>query len=175
MTIDLLDISKLEAGKIKLNKEFIAIGDLIEEAVLLFGLKAGNKGLELRTRLPEKDISIYADKDKIFQVLTNLIGNAVKFTEKGSVEVSVVQEENYIEVAVVDTGRGMSKDDVGNLFTKFKQFGIALQGLEKGAGLGLCISKDIVELHKGEIWVESELGKGSKFIFTLPRDLSSDK
>ncbi len=119
--------------------------------------------------MPETGINIYADKDKIFQVLANLIGNAVKFTERGSVEVSAVQEENSIEVTVADTGRGMDKNDMGNLFTKFKQFGVILSGLEKGTGLGLCISKDIVELHKGEIWVESEIGKGSKFIFTLPR------
>jgi len=171
VTNDLLDISKFEAGEIELKKEFVDMEDLINDAVLLFELKAAKKGLELIVRLPEKEVNIYVDKDKIFQVLANLIGNAVKFTEKGSIEISVVEEENYIEIAVTDTGRGINKDDLSNLFTKFKQFGVVLSGLEKGAGLGLCISKDIVELHKGEIWVESQLGKGSKFIFTLPRDL----
>ena len=174
VTNNLVDSSKLEAGKIELTREFVDIADLINDAVLLFELKAKKKGLELIVRLPEKEVNIYVDKDKIFQVLTNLIGNAVKFTEKGSVEVSVVQEENYTEVAVVDTGRGISKGDLFNLFTKFKQFGAILSGLEKGAGLGLCISKDIVELHKGEIWAKSEIGKGSKFIFTLPRILPTN-
>ncbi len=175
VTNNLLDISKLETGNIELSREFVDIADLINDAVLLFELKTEKKGLKLIVRLPEKEVNIYVDRDKIFQVLTNLIGNALKFTEKGSVEVSVVQEENYIEVAVADTGRGMSKGDLLNLFTKFKQFGVILSGLEKGAGLGLCISKDIVELHKGEIWVESEIGKGSKFIFTLPRVPPQDK
>lgn len=172
---NLLDISKFEAGEIELKREFVDMEDLLNNAVLLFELKAKKKGLGVRVRLPERGISIYVDKDKIFQVLTNLIGNAVKFTEKGSVEVSAVQEENYVEVSVVDTGRGMNKEDLSNLFSKFKQFGVALSGLEKGAGLGLCISKNIVELHGGEIWVESEIGKGSKFIFTLPRVLPKDK
>ncbi len=174
VTNNLLDISKLETGKIELIKEFIDIEDLIKGALLLFELKARNKGLVLEVRSPEKKVSIYADKDKIFQVLTNLIGNAVKFTEKGAIEVSVAEEENYIEVAVTDTGRGIDKGDLANLFTKFKQFGDLLNGLERGSGLGLCISKDIVELHKGEIWVESENRKGSKFIFTLPK-LSPDE
>ena len=171
VTNNLLDISKLETGHIGLNKEFVDIADLINDAVLLFELKAEKKGLELKVRYPEREVNIYADKDKLFQVLTNLLGNAVKFTEKGFIEISVVEEENYLEIAVTDTGRGIIKDDLRNLFTKFKQFGVILNGLEKGAGLGLCISKDIIELHQGEIWVESESGKGSKFIFTLPKDL----
>lgn len=178
VTNNLLDISKLEAGKIEIKKEFVNIADLINDAVLLFELKAEKKGLGLKVSLPEKEINIYADKDRIFQVLANLIGNAVKFTEKGSIEISAVEEENYIECSVTDTGRGINRDDLSDLFTKFKQFGVVLSGLEKGAGLGLCISKDIVELHKGEIWVESPAWKslpagrqGSKFIFTLPKDL----
>ena len=175
VTNNLLDISKFEAGKIELNREFVDIADLIHDAVLLFALKAGKKGLELKVELPERGVNIYADKDRLFQVLTNLIGNAVKFTEKGFIEISVVEEENYLEIAVTDTGRGISKDDLLSLFTKFKQFGVALSGIEKGTGLGLCISRDIIELHQGEIWVESELGKGSKFIFTLPKDLPRDR
>lgn len=166
---NLLDISKLEEGKIELKKEFVDMEDLINDAVLLFELKAEKKGLGLKVSLPEKEVNIYCDKDKIFQVFANLVGNAVKFTEKGSIEISVVEEESYIEIAVADTGRGMEKSDLSRLFGKFQQFGVILNGVEKGSGLGLCIVKDIVELHKGEIWVESEIGKGSKFIFTLPK------
>ncbi len=166
---NLLDISKLETGNIELNKEFVNLTGLIKEAVLLFELKAKNKGLDLEAGLPEKEVNVYIDKDKIFQVLTNLIGNAVKFTQNGSVKVSVAEEEKYVEVAVTDTGRGIDKDDLPNLFTEFKQFGIILKGLEKGSGLGLCISRNIVELHDGKMRLESKLGKGTKFIFTLPK------
>lgn len=174
VTNDLLDISKLETGKIELKKESFDIADLINEAIFLFKLKAGKKGLEVGVKLPEKEVKIYADRDKLSQVLTNLIGNAIKFTEKGAIEISVVEKEKGIEVSVMDTGRGINKEDLKNLFTTFGQFGVVLKGLEKGSGLGLCISKDIIELHKGEIWAESEIGKGSKFTFTLPGVLRQD-
>lgn len=169
VTNNLLDISKLEAGKIELKMELIDIADLINGVVLLFDLKTKKKGLGLSVRLPEKRVIFYADRDKMFQIFTNLIGNAVKFTEKGSIEVSVVEEKDAIEVIVADTGRGMKKSDLAHLFGKFRQFGIILNGLEKGSGLGLYIVKDIVELHNGKIRVESKLGKGSKFIFSLPK------
>jgi PAS domain S-box-containing protein len=170
VTNNLLDISKFEAGKINLKKEFVNMEDLIDVVVLLFDLKAKKKGLELNIKLPDKGAVIYADKDKIFQVLMNLVGNAVKFTEKGSVEVSVIEEDENVEVTVADTGRGIDRSDLSNLFNKFQQFGVILNGSEKGSGLGLCIVKDIIELHKGEIRVESEIGKGSKFIFTLSKE-----
>lgn len=171
VTNDLLDISKFETGRVELKKAPVDIPELIDDVVSLFEHQARKKGLELKVRSPERKANVCADKDKLFQILTNLVGNAVKFTEKGFIEISVAEEENYIEIAVTDTGRGINKDDLPSLFTKFKQFGAILGGPEKGAGLGLCISKEIIELHKGEIWVESEPGRGSKFIFTLPKGL----
>lgn len=170
LTNNLLDISKLETGSIELHRELIDIGGLVKNSLLLFELKAKNKGLDLRVRLPVRKVYVSVDKDKIVQVLANLIGNAVKFTEKGSIEISVVEKEKNIEVAVTDTGRGICQSDLSKLFSKFKQIGILISsGLEKGSGLGLYISKDIIELHEGEIRVESEIGKGSRFIFTLPK------
>ncbi|MFA5039634.1 MAG: PAS domain-containing sensor histidine kinase [Candidatus Omnitrophota bacterium] len=169
VTNNLLDVSRLETGGIELKKEFVDIADLIKDAVVLFGAKAGKKGLALKVRVPEEEQLIYVDKDKLFQVLTNLLGNAVKFTEKGSVEIAAEEKKDCLEISIMDTGRGINKDDLPLLFTKFKQFGVILNGFEKGSGLGLAISKDIIELHKGRMRVESEMGKGSRFVFTLPK------
>jgi signal transduction histidine kinase len=166
---DLLDISKIEAGRIELKKDIIDIGDLIGQVVFSFGPKAKEKGLELRMNIPREKVEIYADKDKITQVLTNLIGNALKFSEKGYAEVSLRELEDKLECAVSDTGLGISSEDIPKVFDKFSQFGRSPGSGEKGTGLGLSIAKGIVEMHKGNIWFESELGKGSKFIFTLPK------
>ena len=171
ITAELLDFSKLEAGKIALQKEQINVQNLVKEVVYFFTLKIKVKGLEVRLKLPEKEVNIYADKDKIFQVLSNLIGNAIKFTEKGYIEVSAYEKEDIVEFSVLDTGRGVSQVDISKMFGEFKQFGELLKNKDKGIGLGLIITKDIVELHKGKIWVESELGKGTKFSFTIPKHL----
>lgn len=169
MTTELLDLAKLETGKIELKKEPVNVQDLIREIVSFFELVIEGKGLEFRTQLPEKQIIIYSDRDKLFQVLSNLIGNAVKFTEKGYIEIAICEKENFIEFSVLDTGRGISQVDLVKIFGKFEQFGETLKNNDKGIGLGLVIAKDIVELSKGKIWVESELGKGSKFSFSMPR------
>jgi len=169
ITTELLDFSKLEAGKINLQQEPINAHNLLKEVVSFFELAIKEKGLEVRLKLPEKEINIYSDKDKIFQAISNLIGNATKFTEKGYVEVSVCEKEDCVEFSVLDTGRGISQDDLHKIFGKFEQFGEILKNNDKGIGLGLAITKDIVELNKGKIWVESELGKGTKFSFTIPK------
>jgi signal transduction histidine kinase len=120
--------------------------------------------LNLDKNLPK----IKCDKDKIVQVLTNLINNAIKFTDKGSVTIFSEKQDNAIEVRIKDTGIGIRKEDLPRLFRAFEQ-------LEKGGdrktgstGLGLVISKDIIEKHKGKLWVESEFGKGSQFHILLP-------
>ncbi len=108
------------------------------------------------------------DRDKITQVITNLVSNAIKFTKEGSITILVEKVENTIKVSVRDTGSGMRQEDLAKLFQKFVQ----LEGLSDrktgGTGLGLAISKDIIEGHRGKIWAESELGKGSVFSFILP-------
>jgi len=169
MTVELLDISKLEEHKIELQIEAVDAKKLIREVIAFFELNVKEKGLEIRSKLPDEEINVYSDKDKIFQVFSNLIGNAIKFTEKGYIEVSVGEKKDHIEFSVLDTGRGISKNDLPRVFGKFEQFGQTLKGHDRGVGLGLVITKDIIELSKGKIWVESELGKGSKFIFTLPK------
>ena len=103
------------------------------------------------------------------QVFTNLIGNAMKFTEKGTIEISCAQKEKEVMCAVADTGVGLAKDDLPKVFNKFQQFGRVAGAGEKGTGLGLSIAKSIVEMHEGKISVDSKLGVGTKFTFTIPK------
>lgn len=166
----LLDISKIEAGNVELKKKNVNLGVLIKNVFATFENMAAQKELEMRLNLPkERGQDLYVDEDKIVQVFTNLIGNAIKFTEKGYIEVSLAPRENAVEVTVSDTGVGISAEDLPKVFNKFLQFGRTAGGGEKGTGLGLSIAKGLIELHGGKIRVESELGKGTKFIFTLPK------
>jgi len=169
----LLDISKIESGKVELKKECVNIKRLIEQVASSFEPKIKEKGLELKVNLPQEEIEAYAEGDKIIEVLTNLLGNALKFTEKGYIEVSAKELEDEIECTVKDTGIGLAMDDLSKVFGKFQQFGRVDSAGEKGTGLGLSISKGIVEAHHGKIRVESTLGRGSKFIFTLPKYIAN--
>lgn len=163
----LLDISRIESGKIILKKETLDIVELARSAVSSFSVKIKNKGLELIEDFPKEKTEIYADKDRIIEVFINLLGNAIKFTDKGQIGVSVKNKPKMIECAVSDTGRGIAKKDLPRVFSRFQQFGRVFGPGEKGTGLGLSIVKSIIELHKGQIRVESRLNKGTKFIFTL--------
>ncbi len=166
---DLLDISKLEAGKVKIRRELIDIARLAKGAIAAFSPKAKSLNLELRGKFPQEKAMVYADKDNIIRVFTNLIGNALKFTEKGCAEISISDKEQCIECSVSDTGKGISEEDLPKVFSKFQQFGRKDGGGEKGTGLGLSISKNIIDLHHGKIWVESTLNSGTTFTFTLPK------
>jgi signal transduction histidine kinase len=164
---DLLDISKIEAGKVKLERELVNISGLIRQVVSSFEGHLKGKNLELKVNIPEKQIDAHVDLDKITQVFTNLIGNALKFTDKGYIEISLQEKEEEIECVVADTGVGISEEDLPRVFGKFEQFGRLLGPGEKGTGLGLAITKGIIELHGGKISLESKLGQGSKFTFSL--------
>ncbi|MFH1411438.1 MAG: ATP-binding protein [Candidatus Omnitrophota bacterium] len=166
---DLLDISKIERGKLEIKREKTDIVSVIKNLNASFLPKARNKGIEISMICSKEEITVYAEKDQMIQVFNNLIGNALKFTDKGSVTVSAIDKKDEVECSVADTGRGMKKEDIPKLFSKFQQFGRSAGPGEKGTGLGLAISKGIVELYKGKIRVESELGKGTKFIFTIPK------
>lgn len=164
----LLDISKIDSGKAELKKNLVNMNALIRQAAVSFENRARHKGLELRLDLPPEEISIYADSDKVVQIFINLIGNALKFTEKGYIEISLKHSLGEITCAVRDSGAGISEENLPKLFSKFQQFGRRAGGGEKGTGLGLSIVKGLVEMHKGAIRVESRLGEGTSFIFTLP-------
>ncbi|MFA7294487.1 MAG: PAS domain S-box protein [Candidatus Omnitrophota bacterium] len=168
---NLLDISKIESGKAELKKKDTDLVTLINNTLTAFENKAKEKGLELRVNLPkeQRHLLLCIDEDKVIQVFTNLIGNAIKFTEKGHIDVSLTERESEVEFVISDTGIGITEEELPKAFDKFLQFGRTAGGGEKGTGLGLSIAKGLIELHGGKIRVESELGKGTKFIFTLPK------
>ncbi len=170
---DLLDISKIESGKIRLNMIEIDMADLVRNVVSTFEQRAKGKNIALETRLPEGKVALHADEDKMIQVLTNLIGNAMKFTEKGRIEVSLDDRGGEVECVVSDTGIGISKEDISRVFEKFQQFGRKASGGEKGTGLGLAIAKGLIDLHNGKIWIESEFGKGTTVTFTIPKNIKT--
>jgi PAS domain S-box-containing protein len=166
---DLLDVSKIDAGKMKMKIEVCEMVALVKKLISSFIPQVKAKGLEMEGSFSEEKIKAYVDRDRITQVFSNLIGNAVKFTQKGRIQVSLLDREDAIECSVSDTGPGIAKKDFAHLFDKFQQFGHQVNGEEKGTGLGLAVSKGIVELHKGRIWVESQVNAGTKFTFALPK------
>ncbi|MFH1837145.1 MAG: HAMP domain-containing sensor histidine kinase, partial [Candidatus Omnitrophota bacterium] len=164
---NLLDISKIERGKMEIKREKINLAEILDSAETTFMPIAKNKNIEIKAVYSQDEILVYAEKDKIIQVFNNLIGNALKFTDKGGITISAVEKKNKVECAVSDTGRGIKKEDVPKLFSKFQQFGRTAGAGEKGTGLGLAISKAIIELYEGKIKVESDIGKGTTFTFTI--------
>lgn len=166
---ELLDISRIEQGKMVLYKKRVNVSALIREAASAFEKRFEEKRIYVKVKLPKQDISILADADKLMQILTHLLKNALRFTQKGFVEISLKMRKNVIACYVQDTGVGIQKDDLPKIFTKFQQFGRQVGPGEQGTGLGLSIVKRLVELHGGTIRVESEYGKGSRFTFTLPK------
>lgn len=171
---DILDLSKVESGKMALKRAPHDLCGIVEEVGTTMALFAESRGVHLSHHAPEGLPKVDVDRDRIIQVLTNLIGNAVKFTPaegKVSLNAAEIPPEgalpSHLKVAVADTGRGMAKEDVGKIFNKFVQVGAKTTDV-RGTGLGLPISKALVEQHGGKIWIESELGKGSKFTVALP-------
>ncbi|PIQ89144.1 MAG: hypothetical protein COV72_04580, partial [Candidatus Omnitrophica bacterium CG11_big_fil_rev_8_21_14_0_20_42_13] len=167
---DLLDVSKIEARKVTLKKSLIDLEAFIKNIILPFKTIADDRNISLGYKFPDKGISIFMDPDKITQVLNNLIGNAIKFTKAGG-KITILAEDRpgLIQIGVSDTGIGISKQNLGSLFNKFTQLNRSYGPGEKGTGLGLAISKGLVELHGGSIWAESVPGKGSKFLFNIPK------
>ncbi|MFA5779208.1 MAG: HAMP domain-containing sensor histidine kinase [Elusimicrobiota bacterium] len=184
---NVLDVAKMEANKMELSKEPTKIQEVAGEVVTLFKPVADEKKVMLEFTADEPVPEISADGEKIMQVITNLISNAMKFTPEGGRIIvkteSVKREEERVStlhpspftlpvilVSVSDTGIGMTKDDCTKLFNKFVQVSSSKKNIKgpKGTGLGLSIAKGIVELHGGKIWVESEQNKGTTFFFTLP-------
>ena len=168
---DLLDLSKLESGKMSISPKAISIEKITEEAVEGLKTWAGTRSIALSFEVRDALPQINADYDRVVQVLTNLIGNSIKFTPAGGsiiVQVSPRDEGSGVEVRVKDTGIGMTKENAAKIFDKFYQTGDKGASDISGTGIGLSIAKEIVECHGGKIWVESEKDKGTEFIFTLP-------
>ena len=165
---DLLDIEKIESGEIEWEMEHISVAEIIERATALTRGSLEQYGLELISDANGDLPEVVGDKNRLEQVVINLISNAMKFTEKGSITCRTRKLNNEIVVSVIDTGKGIPDGDHEKIFNKFKQSGTVLKGRSRGTGLGLPICKEIVRCHGGRIWAESKLGKGSSFSFTLP-------
>ncbi|MFH1236546.1 MAG: ATP-binding protein [Parcubacteria group bacterium] len=165
-----LNVSKIESGKLVLERNTVHIEDVIQKSVEVLTKAASDKGLKLSFVKPKQPLpEITIDKDKVSDVVMNLIDNAIKYTDKGSVTVSAKIEGDHIHTWVIDTGIGIEPHEAKNLFNKFvRGFGIA-QINPDGSGLGLYVARRLTEAHGGKIWVESDgKGKGSRFQFTLP-------
>jgi signal transduction histidine kinase/HAMP domain-containing protein len=165
---DLLDLEKIQSGKMNWHMEAVQILVVIARAEAATSSLFTNKGLTWSLNVPEFLPSIVGDPDRLLQVIINLISNAIKFTEAGSVTCKAAQVGCNLVISIMDQGIGISKEDQPLVFEKFKQVGDTLTGKPKGTGLGLSICKEIIENHGGTIWVESILGQGSTFSFTLP-------
>jgi len=169
---DILDLAKIEAKRFELGREAVELSPLVEEMVTFFRPQAEESKIQLETVIPSGLSLVSADPDKLRQVFTNLLSNAFKFTPEGgkvTIEARNSESGNFVEIAVKDTGIGIAKEDLQRVFDKFQQMRPSGSKAKKvkGTGLGLAIVKGIVEAHGGKIWVESELNKGSNFIFTL--------
>ena len=167
---DFLDISRIESGVMKLDLKPLSISSVVSEVAESLTTLATAKGLDLNTDISSQELVVNADKDRIVQVLTNLIGNAVKFIPTGcQINVTVKDRSEHIEVAVTDNGPGLSKEDMEKIFDRFVQARNLTGDSQHGTGLGLTIAKELVQMHKGRIWVESTPGHGCSFYFTLPK------
>jgi signal transduction histidine kinase len=165
---DILDLSKVEAGKLELDRGPVKLPELIDASVLLVAERAARHSITLAVNVDPNVGDFPADARKLKQILVNLLSNAVKYTpDGGRVNVSAERRDGEVCVSVQDTGVGIAPDDQERIFEEFQQTGIGRQ-TEGSTGLGLSLARRLVQLHGGRIWVESTVGAGSRFIFTLP-------
>ncbi len=163
---DLLDLSKIEAGSMKLNQKLIPACEVVGSVIDKLNNAAREKGLELLNQAGTE--LMFADPVRLQQILINLIGNAIKFTQQGSITISSSREHGFVELTVTDTGSGMAEEDLLVIFEKFRQLDSSSTRNRGGTGLGLAITERLVQLHGGIIRVTSTLGEGSCFSFTIP-------
>ena len=162
---DLLEAAKIESGTFTVDRAPTTLDALVEDALGTFRPIAAEKGIAIDTEL--SDIGLECDRERVVEALSNLLGNAIKFTAPGGrISVRAEHDEREVRLCVADTGQGISPDALGHVFDRFWQ---AQEARRAGAGLGLSIAKGIVEAHGGRIWAESEPGVGSRFWFALPR------
>lgn len=167
---DVLDIASIEAGRAAIKLDKIELANTIKGVLLIFKDRADNNNIKITIEIEKEIKNIEADEQKIKQVLSNLLSNAIKFSPAGgSIHIrACTPQTDFVEVSVEDTGIGIKSEDIPKLFKPFSHLESVYTKTTKGIGLGLGLAKRLVELHGGRIWVESEYGKGSKFIFTIP-------
>ncbi len=163
---NLLDLSQIAAGKMKLKEEEIHLNVLVGEVLKSYEGEISKKPLVLKKEISSDVGTVEGDRDKLAEVVINLLNNAIKYTPAGSITVKLIGIAEEVRFEITDSGPGIPQEYLFKIFDKFERI---LAEKQEGTGLGLPIAKDIIELHKGKLWVESEAGKGSKFIFTLPR------
>jgi len=165
---DLLDLSKIESGKIEMEFDKVDVNDIIEKTLNPFHKQAEEKELELKFKQSEDNVFAYADPSKISWVISNLVGNALRYADEGKIEVDAEIKGRRVLVSVADNGPGIPKEYQSKIFEKFVRAGSDKEE-KSGTGLGLAIAKEIITAHNGRIWVESEEGEGSTFSFYIPR------
>lgn len=164
---DLLDFSQLQSGRLTINCQLFDLCKMVDDVVLLFAPQALDKGLSLRSVLQEKTLNVYADENRIRQVLHNLINNAIKFSDMGTIRVILIKQQDKVRVSVLDEGIGIPKEQQNKVFSSFTQLNGSSTRNQGGVGLGLAISKDIIELHHSKLEVSSNSGQGTEFSFKL--------
>jgi signal transduction histidine kinase len=167
---DLLDVSRIEQGRIEVSPDTIDVMQVINDIVDQFSVNAQKKNLKLLVDTEQEEMYIYADKERVRQIIINLVGNAIKYTPKGSVTVQVSKEKKKAKIIVKDTGLGMSADAMKNLFSKFYRIKTDQTQKITGTGLGLWISRELARKMNGDLTAESMENVGSQFILTLPLD-----
>jgi signal transduction histidine kinase len=173
---DILDLSKVEANKIDLSIEKMSLAEVINITIAIVKDIANQKKIQIITEIDPGSDLIEADKNRIRQVLFNILSNAIKYSKpEGIVTITVKKEGDMARVSVSDTGIGIKEDEMGRLFKEFEQLDKGLSRQYGGIGLGLVISRKLIELHGGNIWVKSKYGEGSTFYFTLPYKAMSTK
>jgi signal transduction histidine kinase len=165
---DVLDLSKIEAGQLTLDLAEYSITDVVQTVFMAVESLATGKKLALTTDVAPNLPCGHGDGRRLAQVLLNLVGNAIKFTDNGEVAIRAATSERSFTLAVRDTGPGIAPADQAKIFEEFQQADSSVSKKKGGTGLGLSIAKRIIEMHGGRIWVESEVGKGSTFAFTIP-------
>lgn len=169
---DLLDLHKIEAGMIDIKRRLCNLTEILDKQLNEFESIMEQKHIKLNKEILQRSLSLWADEDKISEVINNLLSNAIKYTpEGGTIALKVDYLEGFVRLECSDTGPGIPLDKIDKIFNKFERVNIT----KEGTGLGLSISKDIVEMHKGRIWVENEPNGGSKFVVVLPTDLRKTK
>ena len=164
---NILDLSKIEAGQIKLRLELIDLAEVVERSLRSMNALAAQAEITWKPIFPSGLPLVEADKDRMEQVITNLLSNAIKFSPaKGEIEISLSSDNEWVRCSVSDQGCGIAEKDLNRIFGKFQQAGRPQRGT--GTGLGLAITYALVTQHKGKIWVDSQVGKGSSFVFCLP-------
>jgi signal transduction histidine kinase/CheY-like chemotaxis protein len=169
---EILDLTRMETGKVEWRLDYVDIKEIIRSSSRMMLPLAEDKGLTIETAMPDRLFFVKGDRNRLLQVFLNLLSNALKYTDNGKITVGIEDDEKtsgMIRAFVADSGEGIYPEERERIFEEFYRIGDDLYGRPKGAGLGLSISKKIIEAHGGKIWVESEIGRGSTFFFTIPR------